>query len=83
MYDTMNVSNILYTILYAGDTCAVLSGNDLSDLIKLLHTELCKLSIWLSSNNTITKYKQDILPSIPQSKKKTSQNRNGNEWFYY
>ena len=28
----------------------VLSGNDLSDLIKLLHTELCKLSIWLSSN---------------------------------
>ena len=46
----MNVSNILYTILYADDTCAVLSGNDISNLIKLLHTELCKLSIWLSSN---------------------------------
>ena len=46
----MNVSNILYTIHYADDTCAVLSENDLSDLIKLLHTELCKLSIWLSSN---------------------------------
>ena len=50
MNDIMNVSNILYTILYADDTCAVLSGNDLSDLMKLLHTELCKLSIWLSSN---------------------------------
>ena len=48
MNDIMNLSNILYTILYADDTCAVLSGNDLSDLIKLLHTEL--LSIWLSSN---------------------------------
>ena len=50
MNDIMNVSNILYTILYADDTCAVLSGNDLPDLMKLLHTELCKLSIWLSSN---------------------------------
>ena len=50
MNDIMNVSNILYTLLYADDTCAVLSGNDLSDLIKLLHTKLCTLSIWLSSN---------------------------------
>ena len=50
MNDIMNISNILYTILYADDTCAVLSGNDLPDLMKLLHTELCKLSIWLSSN---------------------------------
>ena len=51
MNNIINVSNILYTILYADDTCAVLSGNELSDLIKLQHTELCKLSIWLSSNN--------------------------------
>ena len=50
MNDIMNISNILYTILYADDTCAVLSGNDLSDFIKLLHTEFCKLSIWLSYN---------------------------------
>ena len=51
--DMMNISNIsyiLYTILYADDTCAVLSGNNLCDLIKLLHTKLCKLSICLSSN---------------------------------
>ena len=40
----------MYPILYADDTCAVLSGNYISYLIKLLHTELCKLSIWLSSN---------------------------------
>ena len=44
----MNVSNILYTILYAYDTCAVLSGNGISNLIKLLHTELCIHSIWLN-----------------------------------
>ena len=40
MNDIINVSNILYTILYAEETCAVLSGYDLSDLIMLLHTEL-------------------------------------------
>ena len=50
MNDIINVSNILYTILYADDTCVVLSGNDLSELIKLLHSELCKFSIWLTSN---------------------------------
>ena len=50
MNDIINVSNILYTILYTDDTCAVLRGNDFTDLIKLLHTELCKLSIWLRSN---------------------------------
>ena len=38
MNDIMNVYNIVYTLLYADDTCAVLSGNDFSDLIKLLHT---------------------------------------------
>ena len=42
IFNIFNVSNILYTILYVNDTCAVLSGNKLSDLIKLLHTELCK-----------------------------------------
>ena len=33
MNDIRNVSNILYTMLYADDICDVLSGNDLSDLI--------------------------------------------------
>ena len=37
----MNVSNIVYTIIYEDDTGAVLNGNDLSDWIKLLYTELC------------------------------------------
>ena len=50
MNDIVNVSNILYKILYADDNCAVMSGNVIFYLIKLLHTELCKLSIWLSSN---------------------------------
>ena len=38
MNDIIDESNILYIILYADDTCAVLCGNDLSDFIRLLHT---------------------------------------------
>ena len=38
----INVSNIMevYTIRYADDTCAVLSGNDLSDFIKRIWQNL-------------------------------------------
>ena len=47
MNDIYNVSNLLYTILYADDTCAVLSGKDLIHLMQLLHTELDNISVWL------------------------------------
>ena len=50
MNDIGNVSEFLYTILYADDTCVLLNGNDYLSLIASLNSELDKLSIWLSLN---------------------------------
>ena len=50
MDDIGNVSDFLYTILYADDTCVLLNGKRHTDLIALLNSELKKLSLWLRSN---------------------------------
>ena len=50
MNDIGNVSEFLYTILYADDTCVLLNGNDYLSLIASLNSELDKLSIWLCAN---------------------------------
>ena len=44
MNDIGNVSDFLYSILYADDTSVLLNGKDYSDLIKRLNSELDKLS---------------------------------------
>ena len=51
MNDIGNVSDFLYFILYADDTCVLLSGKKYLKLVKLLNSELYKLSIWLIVNN--------------------------------
>ena len=50
MNDLFNVSNFLFTILYADDTCVVLGGKSLETLITLMNQELHLLYIWLQSN---------------------------------
>ena len=45
-----NVSDFLYPILYADDTCVLLIGKKYLNLVKLLNSELDKLSIWLNAN---------------------------------
>ena len=50
MKDVENVSDFLYTILYADDTSVLLSGKDYITLVKLLTLELDKLSVWLKAN---------------------------------
>ena len=40
MNDIGNISDFLYTILYADDTSVLLNGKDYSHLIELLNTEL-------------------------------------------
>ena len=50
MNDICNISKFLYTILYADDTCVLLNGKDLNNLIQSMNTELDLLSTWLKSN---------------------------------
>ena len=42
MNDIFNVSNFLFTILYADDTCVALDGKSLENLITLMNQELHK-----------------------------------------
>ena len=45
MNDIFNVSNFLFTILYADDKCVVLGGQSLENLIRLMNLELHLLYI--------------------------------------
>ena len=50
MDDICNVSELLYTIMYADDTSVIMSGNDLENLIQSVNSELCLLNTWLKAN---------------------------------
>ena len=48
--DIVNVSNILYPILFADDSNVFLSGNNIDNLINSMNIELEKLMVWLAAN---------------------------------
>ena len=48
MNDICNVSKLLFTILYADNTCVLLDSKNLNDLIIMLNAELESLFIWLN-----------------------------------
>ena len=50
MNDIGNVSDFLYSILYVDDTGVLLNGKKYLNLVKLLNSELDKLSISLNAN---------------------------------
>ena len=50
MNDIINVSDFLYNILYADDTCIYLSGKDLRALISLINTKFKLTLHWLKAN---------------------------------
>ena len=50
MNDIFNVSELLYTIMYADDTSVIMSCNDLESLIQSVNLELCLLNTWLKAN---------------------------------
>ena len=48
--DICNVSPMLFKILYADDTCVLICGTHLNDLIDRLNTELISLNNWFKAN---------------------------------
>ena len=50
MNDIGNISDFLYTNLYADDTSVLLNKKRYTDLVALLNSELEKLFLWLRSN---------------------------------
>ena len=50
MNDICNVSDLLYTILYADDTSVLLNGKNIYELMDIINNELQKLYIWLRAN---------------------------------
>ena len=60
-----NVSELLYTIMYADDTSVIMNGKHLESLIQSVNLELCLLNTWLKAN--ITTCKQNILSSKNKS----------------
>ena len=49
MNDICNVSELLYTIMYADDISVMMSGNDLKSIIQTVNSELCFLNTWLKA----------------------------------
>ena len=50
MNDICNVSDLMFAIMYADDTCFLMYGTDLHKLIKQLNVELDFLCTWFKSN---------------------------------
>ena len=48
--DMFNVSNVLFNVLYADDTCIYISGSDINALFDVLNIELASLLEWLNAN---------------------------------
>ena len=71
MNDIGNISDFLYTILYADDTSVLLNGKDYAHLIGLLNTELEKVSIWLKANKLSLNVKKTYYVVFPRSRIKT------------
>ena len=48
--DIFNVSECLFTILYADDTCVLMNGKTLEDLVTRMQKELNLVDTWLHAN---------------------------------
>ena len=59
--DIVNVSTFLLPILFADDTNAIASGNNLDDLVTKINEELEKLKIWLTANKLSLNIKKNTL----------------------
>ena len=66
--DICNVSPILFKILYADDTCVLISGNHLNDLIDRLNTEPISLNNWIKANKLFLNTKKSFFMIFHRSR---------------
>ena len=66
--DICNVSPMLFKILYADDTCVLISGNHLNDLIDRLNTELTSLNNWFKANKLSLNTKKSLFMIFHRSR---------------
>ena len=59
---------MLFKILYADDTCVLISGNHLNDLIDRLNTELISLNNWFKANKLSLNTKQSFFMIFHRSR---------------
>ena len=52
---------MIFKILYADDTCVLISGNHLNDLIDRLNTELISLNNWFKANKLSLNTKKSFM----------------------
>ena len=45
-----HISDLLFKIVYADDTCVLINGQDIGKLVEILNTELEKINSWLKAN---------------------------------
>ena len=64
MNDNCNVSELLFTILYADDTCVLLNSKDFTKLIM----ELKSLSAWFRSNKLTVNTQKTFFMIFPRSR---------------
>ena len=53
IHDFSRASELLYSILFADDTCVFIEGTNYDKMIDILNTELKRIDIWLKSNKLI------------------------------
>ena len=70
--DICNVSPMLFKILYADDTCVLISGNHLNDLIDRLNTELISLNNWFKANKLSLNTKKSFFMIFHRSRIKSN-----------
>ena len=63
--DIFNVSELLFTVLYADDTCVLLGGKDLDNLITCLNNELKNITTWLKANKLSVNAQKNLLYYFP------------------
>ena len=60
-----NVSELLFTMLYADDVCVLLSGKDLAKLITVIHAEFKSISALFQSNKLTMNTQPNFFHDFP------------------